>query len=141
MGYDFMKIIDFTRKGNMVKFYLGAVDLETWYGDDWNDRPYEHNAGKVYDVFVSGERIIVFGWDDVVLEPSDGHNNSPYTKEDMIKRKVPCICVLQSKYLDEYEDYWAFSEISGNANVIRFYFGDEMDPADGYDVFDKSNIN
>lgn len=44
-----MKIIDFERKGNLVRFYLGDDDLEEWYGDDWNDTPYEHNAGQVYD--------------------------------------------------------------------------------------------
>ena len=26
---------------------------ETFYGDDWNDYPYEHNAGKVYDEFIN----------------------------------------------------------------------------------------
>lgn len=39
-----MKIIDFERKGNLVRFYLGDDDLAEWWGDDWNDTPYEHNA-------------------------------------------------------------------------------------------------
>lgn len=43
-----MKIIDFERKGNLVRFYLGDDDLVEWYGDDWNDTPYEHNAERVY---------------------------------------------------------------------------------------------
>lgn len=30
-----MKIIDFERKGNLVRFYLGDDDLVEWYGDDW----------------------------------------------------------------------------------------------------------
>lgn len=32
-----MKIIDFERKGNLVRFYLGDDDLAEWYGDDWNE--------------------------------------------------------------------------------------------------------
>jgi rRNA maturation protein Rpf1 len=39
-----MHIIDFERKGQQVKFYLGDYKLSNYYGDD---RPYKHNAGKV----------------------------------------------------------------------------------------------
>jgi len=86
-GIEKMKIIDFKKKGNMVKFYLGQDDLEKWHGDDWNDTPYEHNAGTVYEEFVSGERVMVFGFDDVVFEPADGELNSPYCKVDMFARR------------------------------------------------------
>ena len=123
-----MKIIDFKKKGNMVKFYLGQDDLEKWHGDDWNDTPYEHNAGTVYEEFVSGERVMVFGFDDVVFEPADGELNSPYCKDDMIARKVPCICVLRTEDFSENEYmYYGFKSIVGNDKVIRFYFGDKMD--------------
>ena len=125
-----MKIIDFKVKGNMVKFYLGASDIEEWWGDDWDDRPYEHNAGTVYDKFVSGDRVMIFEWDDVVFEPSDGYCNSPYSKEDIINRKVPCICVLKKEDQDEHEIYWSFNQIIGNVNAVKYYFGDEMNPLD-----------
>ena len=49
-----MKIIDWEAKGNVVRYFLGADDLESWYGDDWDDVPYEHNAEQVYDQFVKG---------------------------------------------------------------------------------------
>ena len=130
-----MKIIDFEIKGNMVKFLLGAQDLEEWWGDDWNDCPYEHNAGSVYKQYISGERILVFGWDDLVYEPCVGERNSRYSKEDMMKRKVPCVCVLREEHQSESDYYWLFSDILGNENVIKYYFGDEMDPLDGkYDI-------
>ena len=49
----FGKIIDFERKGNIVRFYLGDVNNSNgYYGDDWDDVPYEHNAGKVYEQYV-----------------------------------------------------------------------------------------
>ena len=124
-----MKIIDFDKKGNMVKFYLGETNLEKWYGDDWNDTPYEHNAGGVYKEFVSATKVVVFDFDDVVLEPCDGawQGNSDFCKDDMIARRVPCICVLKKDDKEEYAFYDSFREIVGNDKVIKYYFGDEMD--------------
>ena len=122
-----MKIIDFEKKGNMVRFSLGKPELEEWWGDDWDDTPYEHNAGRVYDEYVEATRTIVFGFDDVVFEPCDGYDNSPWCKEDMIKRKVPCICVLKAEYQDP-DGYYDFRDIIGNDRIIKYYFGDEMLP-------------
>jgi hypothetical protein len=64
-----MKIIDFERRGNVVRLYIGNDDLAEWWGDDWNDRPYEHNAGRVYDQYVAGHVDIAFPFDSLVLEP------------------------------------------------------------------------
>ena len=47
-----MKIIDFDKKGNVVRFYLGEDVCNDYWGDDWNDAPYEHNAGTVYNRYV-----------------------------------------------------------------------------------------
>jgi hypothetical protein len=66
-----MQIIDFKRKGNVVRFYLGDATVHYW-GDDWNDRPYEHNAGQVYEEFIKGYKDIAFDFDDLVLEPANG---------------------------------------------------------------------
>ena len=41
-----MKIVDFKKEGNIVRFYLGET-INGIYGDDWDDTPYEHNAGEV----------------------------------------------------------------------------------------------
>ena len=30
-----MKIIDFEKKGNVVRFYVGSDNLENYYGDDF----------------------------------------------------------------------------------------------------------
>ena len=123
-----MKIIDFEKRGNVVRFFLGKDDLKEWWGDDWNDSPYEHNAGEVYGEYVSGYRDVAFDFDDIVVEPRDGECNSPYTKEDMIKRLVPCICVLKKEH-QEKDIWWydTFKRIVGHANAIKFYFGDKME--------------
>ena len=60
------KIIDFERKGNVVRFYLIKVDRnDDYYGDDWDDTPYEHNAGSVYDSFVNKIVDVFFPYDMV----------------------------------------------------------------------------
>ena len=120
-----MQIIDFKRKGNVVRFYLGDATAHYW-GDDWNDRPYEHNAGQVYEEFIKGYKDIAFDFDDLVLEPCSGERNSSWSKDDMVARRVPCIIVIPKEvYKDSWEDsfnYWC------NSNGIKkYYFGDEME--------------
>ena len=122
-----MKIIDFCRKGNIVRFLLGLDDLKDWYGDDWNDYPYEHNAGPVYEEFVSGHRDIAFPFGDLVLEPCNGAFNSEYCKDDMKARRVPCIIVVphniaNSAWYDSFA-YWI-----GADGIQKYYFGDHMEP-------------
>ena len=86
---DNLEIIDFERKGNLVRLYLGQNGKQT--GDDWNDRPYECNAGKVYDEFVQDYIDIVFHWDYDIIEP-EGFNVS---KEDMRSRKVAAFKIVK----------------------------------------------
>ena len=146
-----MKIIDFAKKGNIVRFYLGEKTedwgwtnpeykdytgetpswlkpKDTYYGDDWDDAPYEHNAGQVNEEFIKGQKDIAFDFDDIVLEPCDGCGNSVWCKDDMVARKVPCLIVVPKEvvvatqgsfYWDDF-NYWV-----GNDNVIKYYFGDE----------------
>lgn len=121
-----MQIIDFERKGNVVRFYLGK-NGEQW-GDDWDDAPYEHNAGSVYDKYIEGKRDIAFPFDCSVLEPQDGAwsgSGSDCCKEDMIKRRVPCIIVVPPELA---ADSWcdSFDHWIGCDGVKKYYFGDEM---------------
>ena len=81
-----MEIIDFERKGNVIRFYLGKNGKQ--WGDDWNDIPYEHNAGRVSDEFVKGYCDVVINFDYEVLEACYGYNNSPYSKEMMRDREM-----------------------------------------------------
>jgi len=81
-----MEIIDFEKKGNVIRFYLGENGKQ--YGDDWDDVPYEHNAGKVYDEFIKGYCDIAVDFDYEVSEACNGYDNSPYSKEMMRDRKI-----------------------------------------------------
>ena len=120
-----MQIIDFKKKGNVVRFYLGDATAHYW-GDDWNDRPYEHNAGQVYEEFIKGYKDIAFDFDDLVLEPCNGEWNSSWSKEDMQKRKIPCIIAVPKEvHQDSWDD--AFDTWAGADGIKKYYFGDEME--------------
>lgn len=119
------KVIDFERKGNVVRFYLGADDCNDYWGDDWNDAPYEHNAGQVYDRYVTGVKDIAFPFDSLVLEPSnDWCYNSRYSKEDMKNRRVPCLIVVPAEVVGDYSYREQFKDWIGSDGIKKFYFGD-----------------
>lgn len=125
-----MKIIDFAKKGNVVRFFLGRDDLTEWWGDDWNDCPYDCNAGLVYDEFISGHRDMTFPFDDMVLEPCNGTFNCNYCKDDMTLRKVPCIIVVPKEIANESWYGNDFAYWVGVDGVKKFYFGDKMEAED-----------
>lgn len=124
-----MKIIDWDREGNVVRFYLGDDDCSDYYGDDWDDVPYDCNAGTVYKEYIKGHADIAFPYDVMVLEPCDGVMNCRFCKDDMVKGKVPCIIAVPASLAkDTYEDsylYWI-----GCKGVKAFYFNDPMEPSD-----------
>ena len=144
------KIIDWELKGNTVKFYLGK-ETEDWgwvnpnykrkengeyvrpnwleprkdfYGDDWNDRPWQDNAGQVYEQFVYATRTMYFDFDDVVFE----NTTNNYCKDDFKSGKIPFLAVLRKGYNDENAYYFDFNDIIGAKGVECFYFGDSLEP-------------
>lgn len=122
-----MKIIDFERKGNVIRFYLGDDDNTEYWGDDWDDIPYECNAGTVYSQYVAGTADYVFPFDVLVLEPSEGyHGYSSASKDDMKKRRTPCLLIVpanmaKESYSTDYT-YWLGAE-----GARRIYFGDKIE--------------
>lgn len=126
---DSLKIIDYDKKGNVVKFYFAPNNLKDWNGDDWNDAPYDCNAGTVYDRFISGEYEIAVPYDWAVLEPSDGcwgNRDCRFCKDDMKARSVPCIIIVPQKVLRDsfYNDH--FDRWVCHPDVIKIYFGDDI---------------
>ena len=122
-----MKIIDFEKKGNVVRFYLGKDELNEWYGDDWDDAPYEHNAGKVYDDYIATHIDVAFDFDCLVLEPQNdwsNQGNSNWSKDNMKEQFVPCIIVVPPELVNYNDNYSYYVGMSG---VKRYYFGDNVD--------------
>ena len=120
-----MKIVDFKKDGNIVRFYLGKT-INGIYGDDWDDTPYEHNAGEVYDQFYDKTIDVAFTLDTQVFEPCYGFINSPYCKNSFISEdKVPCILFSEVENLWQYENYPELLEKVPLLNKI--YLGDEWE--------------
>jgi len=123
-------VIDFDTKGNVVRFYMGDINKDYW-GDDWDDRPYEHNAGKVYEEYIDHYIDIAFPYSCTVLEPRDDwhyNGNSPWSKEDMKNRKCPCIIIVP-----EDKDRWnddTFGDYMSDESCVRIYFGDDLSVLD-----------
>ena len=117
-----MKILDFELKGNVIKFYLG--NCNDWWGDDWDDRPYEHNAGKVYEKYVENTIQIAIPMEYDVIEPASDwsyNGNSPFSKEDMQKRNCPCLIIAETNFFNQY------SRLLSNKDAIKIFFGDNED--------------
>lgn len=124
-----MKILDWNKKGNVVRFYIGDDNLDYWWGDDWNDCPYESNAGLVYTKYTKGYVDVYFPFDMMVLEPKDAYSyDSGYSKEDLVKGMAPCIIIVEPKeaeeswYCEDYK-YW----LGNKKRSMKIYIGDPVD--------------
>lgn len=121
------KIIDFERKGNIVRFYLGADDCTDYCGDDWNDRPYEHNAGTVYDKYITEHIDVVFPFDCYVLDAASDYcyqGNSPFSKDDFKAGHAPCLLILPPDADFLYADSYSYN--LGNKRALHVYFNDDI---------------
>lgn len=68
--------------------YFTTCALDKQWGDDWNDAPYEHNAGRPYDWRegrdVPPYRIECLMWDGPFETPADIANGNSRYSVDMI---------------------------------------------------------
>ena len=113
------EIIDFDNRGHAIRFYIGKNGKQ--YGDDWDDAPYEHNAGTVYSEFIESTQDILIPFDFSILEPASGEYNSKYCKEDFIKRIVPCLIISKNNEL------WSFIDAQRDDSALKIYYGDNID--------------
>lgn len=69
--------------------------FDTQWGDDWDDAPYEHNAGSPYE---GGEnsrdtdgvlRLFAYEPSFYLSEPKDGYMNSPFSVKQINKKFIP----------------------------------------------------
>lgn len=122
-----LKVVDFLLRGNVMRLFLGEPGVTAW-GDDWNDVPYEHNAGTVYEEYVTATLDIAFDFDAYVSEPRDGHLNSPWSKQDMQRHSVPCVAALMLG--DGTRDDWRyeddFEKVAKHRDATLVFFGDTI---------------
>jgi len=97
--------------------YFTTQPLEKQWGDDWDDAPYEHNAGEPYEDWQQKAsprwRIYKAAWDGGFDEPCEGKLNSEWSVQDINRGAVPWlrtsryssgpkVCVLAGVGLDEF---------------------------------------
>ena len=122
-----LEIIDVQMAGNLIRFYLGEKTekwgytnsnyknskgeipewlepSDTYYGDDWDDVPYEDNAGQVYPWFVKGYIDVAVPFEYVVNEPRDFMCRSNLSMQDFVNRKEPRLTIVNYNRDDE-KDY------------------------------------
>lgn len=91
------KIIDAEVRGNRIDLYLAKPDIKDWWGDDWNDTPYEHNCGTVYSDFVEKKFTLYVMGDYTVHEAceilSDGHD-SHVCRDNFKKGGIPMVAIV-----------------------------------------------
>lgn len=76
-------------------------DFENQWGDDWDDAPYEHNAGEPYSAWYENlendktiehiikHKVLYFETNDwSETRPCDNYLNSPYSVEDINKQAI-----------------------------------------------------
>ena len=77
---------------NLITLYF-TNDMEKQWGDDWDDIPYEYNAGEPYEHETDVFSIIVnTNWEDIIT-PCTEHLNSPYSVKDINKGIIPWITI------------------------------------------------
>lgn len=120
-----MKIIDFERRGNVVRFYLGEDNIKDYTGDDWGDDTWEYKASRVYDEYIVAYGDISVPFDRVVLDSSECQYC--YSKNDMKNRLVPCIAIANVDRLGQDCGHLQFGVAIAMDDTERVYFGDEFD--------------
>ena len=134
-----MFLIDFEKKGNVIRLYFGEDDQ--YWGDDWDDAPYEHNAGQVYDKFVKCYTDYAFPLNYFVTEPADDYRyrgNSPYSKQSMRDERCPCLIITNDN--ENYSELFLSYSIllagedkkvrRKNPQTLMLYFNTEEDKVD-----------
>ena len=76
--------------------YFTTQELKDQWGDDWNDAPYEHNAGSPYHYSDHDKKegrepweIVRVAWDGPFEAPCSEVLNSPFSVEQINKGAVP----------------------------------------------------
>jgi hypothetical protein len=72
--------------------YFTTQKLSEQWGDDWNDAPYEHNAGKPYEWSESDKapkwEILKVTFEAPLTTPDSGGSNRSYCVQDINKGQI-----------------------------------------------------
>lgn len=102
----------------MTLYFTELEDVTKQWGDDWNDRPYEHNAGTPYEYdYEAPEQGVengrgIYPKIDIykimiescynIMTPRTNKLNSQYSVEDINKGIVPWLTILNKDDTTSY---------------------------------------
>jgi hypothetical protein len=97
---------------SVAVLWFTSAPLDKQWGDDWNDAPYEHNAGNPYKWDGDGKeyhllRLIV---ETELSDPCHNFCNSPYSVEDINNKIRPWL----------YDEY-------GEMNGMEIWAGEDLE--------------
>lgn len=121
--------------GEPITLYFTELnDITKQWGDDWNDKPYEHNAGEPYEydysqpeqgvkngtgIYPSIDIIkIIVNSAYNISTPRTGCENSPYSVEDINKGIVPWLTIENE---DKSEFIKAGTTLKNTLRVLNKY--------------------
>jgi len=110
--------------------YFTLKELDKQWGDDWNDTPYEHNAGDPYNDNES--QIIKIAFEADLDNPTSGHYNSPYSVESI---NAGAIAWLRSPSYSKEKVYIKAGEtIDSFVKKIKSINGEVYYPSEIYEI-------
>lgn len=115
-------IIGINQKGNLLELALTSNFDKNTHGDDWDDKPYDINAGEVYQEYVSKYQIVYVPFNKTVYTYSNYHNLTHVNLSmlDLLHKKEPILYIVNDNdfqicdkiYLtDDLKDHPVFKKI------------------------------
>lgn len=109
--------------------YFTTKDLDKQWGDDWNDAPYEHNAGAPYEE--QPYEIVKVAFEAPMETPAELANlNSRYSVESINKGHIPWLTPSRYGAPDEVKPIYAGTDLPNFIDLIRKAGGTVYHPLD-----------
>lgn len=118
MDYDKLKLCYINQSdeySEQLELYFTEKEISEQWGDDWDDAPYEHNAGEPYENDYSQPeqgvkdgrgiypKINIYkiyvepkNWNISFITPRTGTLNSPYSVKDINEGVVPWLVIKEN---------------------------------------------
>lgn len=109
-------------------------NFEDQWGDDWNDAPYEHNAGLPY--YGDNCRTYMLKYSGGFLEPSHGQSNSPYSVEHINKGAIAWLRKNEYVTIDGNWTSEVYDVAKAGITITEFIKSIRAEGADVYSVIE-----
>ena len=115
-----------------VRIFL--TDKDEYWGDDWNDAPYECNCGPVYSEYIRGYIDIAVPLGVRIEEIKDIAYGQHWSNQDIIDNKIP-FCVIRAAEGYELVGLRQIPEKYKSFKRCSLYFNDTLG-----DIINKLDI-